>query len=123
MILAGKKRARKSPKKKLASRAKKEEKALSPGGRVIRLSPEVFSHLEKKQEPGESFDSLMRRMLNLPDRTGEYSGQPLIEMWLLRSTGEVRPTRAKAQALAVLNGAKKGHEMQFERPVRLREVL
>jgi len=103
----------------------KKRKALKhrtrhPKGKVVRISPEVHAFLFGKLKKNESWDALLRRILGFPTRKG--MPQPLIEVFLLRTTMKAYPSMARARGAAVAEAVQKGRN-KAERPVRVREVV
>lgn len=118
--LPQRKRRKKAPApKRLASRLSGKAKEY-PQGKVVRLSASVLAILNVKRKKGESWDTLVRRLLNIPLKRGLEPH--LYEVWLLRSTGETFPTKALARGQSVRNGVMKGHQGKFEEPILVREV-
>ena len=89
-------------------------------GSPIRVSDEVRAHLEKKRQGRTSFDSLLRRMLGLPKRSGEK--QPLVEGWLEITTAKFFLDEADANGAAVVAAAK-AKTKKINKPIRMREVV
>lgn len=98
--------------KTLPNRRKKASK-----GKLIRISDDVFNLLQKKRQ-GKSWDSLMRRMLGLPDRAGIT--QPLVVGWLDQDTGQLYLDEAEARGAAVVAAAKRGTK-KIKQPIKMRE--
>ena len=101
-------------------RIPRKRRKTPPKGSVERVSDEVLAALERVRGPKESFDALLRRILNLPNRKGEKPG--LFEAWVLPSSGQCFHTRAKAHGAAVMQAAWSKSE-RVETPVRVREAL
>lgn len=109
--------------RKLPVRRRKASK-----GHVIRVSDDVYSHLNK-QRYGKSWDSFFRRMLGLPDREGNEPR--LIEGVLETMTGRffLRPTKEvawdnlleNAYEVAILEAARLKVK-QVNRPAKMREI-
>lgn len=88
-------------------------------GQVLRVSTPVYEALTGKKRHGkDSLDCVLRRMMNMPSRKGENPG--LFECWILPSTGETFPTKAKARGKALLNAVK---TKKSETPIKVREVV
>lgn len=99
-----------------------------PSGRVLRVSSALHDKLTERLRAGESWDSLLRRLLGFPPsekgRPGRktQTSEALFSGYLLRSTGQTYVSAAKARGAAVQAAAEAGEE-QPERPITVREVL
>lgn len=122
MILERKTRKPKKIVKTLTGRNRAEPtRTKYPKGRIIRVSAKIYDMLRKKLRRGESWDQLVRRLHNVPQRDG--SREDLYECWLLKSTGVTFTTKALARGAAVKAGVLKGHLGKFEEPIKVREVI
>ncbi len=123
MILENKRARPKQKRRKLSSRAAPEMPTTAyPKGVPLRVSALVHDVLRRKRKKGESWDSFFRRLLNLPDRTGQRD-EPLYECWVLPGTGETFLSKALARGQSVRNGVLRGKAGRFEEPKKLREIL
>lgn len=104
----------------LSTKPRKQRK--KSAGRVLRASPVVLSYVSRLIGERESFDAFLRRVFNLPNRKGISPG--LFECWVLRSTGRIYTSEAKARGDAIFAAAKKGHTgHRIEQALHLRETL
>lgn len=90
-------------------------------GEPTRLSNEVRIALKKRARNKESFDSILRRMLGLPDRNGRP--QILQVFWLLPSRLIAKRTQAEAKGEAVLLAAREGKKKIMESPIKVIESI
>lgn len=93
-------------------------------GKVFRVSDEVHEYYSKFRNEGESWDSVLRRLVNMPNREGYKPG--LFEGWALITTRQLYPTAKLARGEALKASMKRGIMTPFsklERPIRVREVL
>lgn len=99
------------PRKKIPNRDK---------GKPVRLSNEVLNVLRVKLRRGESFDSMMRRLLGLPDRHGKP--QEVRTYWILPQAMRVARTLAEARGESILWAVQNGKK-KTEKPVRVTERI
>lgn len=97
------------------------KKAKKSKGRVIRVSDAVYAALVRKKQPSRmSWDSLLRKMLGMPDRRGRE--QKLYEGYFVPGLGkvfeELPKARGEAVKYAVLRGSKKP-----PKPIPVREIV
>lgn len=106
----------------MAERILKNRRRRASKGHLIRISDHVWNTLQKKRTNNtyESWDSLLRRMLGLPNRKGEL--QPLIEGWLEVISGQFYLKENEARGAAVWESAKRKTK-QVPKPIKLREVV
>lgn len=108
--------------RQLSNRRKKASK-----GSVIRVSDLVYDTLNKARH-GRSWDWLFRRLLGLPDRSG--NAQPLIEGMLETMTGHFllkQPGKSWAELeedayeIAIITAAKRKVK-RVSKPLKMREL-
>jgi hypothetical protein len=109
--------------RKLAIRKKK-----NPKGRIVRVSNDVFNVLNRRRPKDMSWDSFMRKMLGLPDRSG--NPQNIVEGYLEVTTGRFLPLTPdknwrtlaeEAYEIAIVAAAKRGTS-KVHKPIKLREA-
>lgn len=95
-------------------------KKASKGGKAIKLSHEVIDRLKRKQRKRESFDSVLRRILGMPSRSGER--QELKILYALTEPGLVFERLEEARGESMVQAAMK-KKRKAEKPIKLREYV
>lgn len=97
-------------------------------GKAVKLSPQLVSWIErKKRRPGrpneESYDSVLRRFLGLPDRRGKGRRQELKTFFIVPNEGQpmVFLEEAEARGAAIMLAVRKKREKP-EAAIEVREV-
>ena len=91
-------------------------------GKPIRISDDVTNFLNRKRRKNESYDSLLRRVFGLPDKSG--NAQELKVYWVIDNSGDPQAyveesiARGDAVRLAIRAGKKK-----TERVFEVREIV
>jgi hypothetical protein len=112
---------------KRTTRTLKGRRRRASKGRHFRVSDLVYKVLDK-QRHGLSWDSMMRRMLGLPDRNG--APQPLVEgvlevhtgTFILKGPDVPWPDAETIAHRIALRADYKRHIHANDRPVRMREL-
>lgn len=90
-------------------------------GRVIRISDQVFTFLEKKRAArGISFDNLLRKIFGIPKRDG--SPNPILVGWLEITTGRFFLDEGEARGAACIAAAR-AKSKRPNAPVKMREAV
>lgn len=89
-------------------------------GKVVRLGASVYARLVVKKKDGESWDSLMRRLLGLATKKGIE--QPKKTYWLLPNAKLIFDTEKDARGMAVLLAVKAGRKKP-EAPIKVSEEV
>lgn len=90
-------------------------------GRVIRVSIEVYSMLEKKKKDFKSWDSLMRCAFGLPGRRKDKA-RKLEEFFAVFGSMKIFEKLSEARGEAIKLAVRYGEEFP-EQPTKLREIL
>jgi len=94
-------------------------KKANKGGKAIKLSHELIGVLKKKQRKNESYDSILRRVLGMPKRSGEKQDLKIIYM-LTRPEKIVFDRKADAVGEAMILAAMR-KKRNAEKPIKFRE--
>jgi len=91
------------------------------GGKAIKLSHELISLLKNKQRKNESYDSVMRRVLGMPTRTGK---DQLLEVFyiLTRPRPIVFSELKDAVGESMIRSAMK-KQQKPEKPIKVRRYV
>ena len=95
------------------------EKKQKPG-KVIRVDPTIWNHIQDKRKPRESISALLRRCLGLPSKKGDKTEGEVF--YILPESKVVCRTLAEAKGEAILQAIKAGKKKPTEKPIEVRVV-
>lgn len=100
-------------------RESKKDKSEKPG-KVIRVDPLIWKHLNQHRKQHETVSSALRRLMGLPPRKGEFS--PIQTFYILPESRVVALTIEEARGLAVIHAVRKGKKKTTEKPIEVRQI-
>lgn len=101
-------------------------KKLTEGGRVVKLSRDLYAHLTELKQKGEGYDGLLRRQFGLPSKKGHE--QPLREYYVIDTPDDLiikrklPEARGEAILLAVKRGQRLSDKKRRESVIKVREM-
>lgn len=88
-------------------------------GKVVRVSPAVWSLLERERADGETIDALVRRVLGVALKR---SRKKIQTYFILPEAGIVCSSRKEALGAATLLFVRRGKRGTLEQPIEVTEV-
>ena len=98
----------------------KRKRKPKKGGRVVKISQEVYNHIVKGKRRQNSIDGALRRLFGIATRKGRSQG--LKQYWVLKKPNvRVFDKLSIAKGEAIRHSVRAGQE-RVEEPVKVREV-